>query len=169
MFNLKNIFSQAKTSSFYLWLLNWGLSRKVPFNRPHGFRILKLGEDDIETLLPFKTLNLNHIKSLHACALATVSEFSTGAFLLSKLDPARYRLILKELKMEYHYQGKTAAKCRFGLSGDEINKMILKPLESGDSVLVECIAKTFDNQENHLATGNVTWQIKDWSKVKTKI
>jgi len=169
MLNLAKLFERAKSSSFYLWLLNFGLNRKIPFNRPHGFRIVELTNDAIVSKLSFKTRNLNHIHSLHACALATVSEFSTGVFLLSKLDPLKYRLILKELRMEYHFQGKSDSLCHFGLTNTEIEEKIIIPLKSNDSVEITCNPKTFDVQGNHLSTGWVTWQIKDWSKVKTKV
>lgn len=168
MANIASAFDRAKKSSFRLFLLNLGLSRKVPFNRPHKFRVVKLTDNSIVTRLPYRTLNLNHIHSLHACALATLSEFSTGAFLLSKLDPAKYRIILKELKMEYHYQGKTDVVAHFGLTQSEINDHILIPLQSGP-VDITCEVKTKDTEDNHISTGWITWQIKDWKKVRTKV
>jgi hypothetical protein len=41
---------RAKHSRFYLWLLNVGLLRMIPFNKPHGFRIIEIGTYDIKLL-----------------------------------------------------------------------------------------------------------------------
>ena len=162
-------FEKAKTSSFSLWLLNFGLSRIVPFNRPHGFKVSNLTDDSVETYAPYKTKNLNHIKGIHACALATISEFTTGVFLISKFGTAKYRIILRHLEMEYHYQGKTEIRAQFGLNSEEVNRLILDPLKSSDSVDVTCEVKTIDAGNNHISTGKVTWQIKEWEKVRTRI
>jgi hypothetical protein len=34
--------------------------------------------------------------------------------------------------------------------------------------VVNCQIKVHDVKGNHLTTGNVFWQIKDWTRVKTK-
>ncbi len=168
MTNLNSIVTKARTSGFYKWLLNVGLNRMIPFNKPHGFRIDAIAETHIETYLPYKRRNFNHIKGLHACALATLSEFTTGFLLISRLDPAQYRLILKSLKMEYYFQGKMAAKARFEVTDVWLEENILNPLRSSEAILVVCEVKIHDLKGNHLSTGFVEWQIKDWSKVKTK-
>ena len=169
MFDIQKIIGKAKTSTFYLWLLNFGLNRMVPFNRPHGFKIVKLTDESIETKLPFKTLNFNHIRSVHACALATLTEFTTGVFLISKFGANKYRIILRNLQMEYHYQGKTSVIAKFGLSEKEMRERVFIPLENEESVDIICEVKTYDLNNNHISTGNVTWQIKEWAKVKTSV
>jgi acyl-coenzyme A thioesterase PaaI-like protein len=169
MFDIQKIIEKAKTSSFSLWLLNFGLNRMVPFNRPHGFKIVKLTDESIETKLPFKTLNFNHIRSVHACALATLTEFSTGVFLISKFSPKSYRIILRNLHMEYHYQGKTGVFGKFGLSETEMQEKVFIPLKNEESVDLLCEVKTYDLNNNHISTGKVTWQIKEWAKVRTSV
>ena len=166
--NIRSFMHKARESKFYLNLLNMGLNRVVPFNKPHGFAILELGYDSIKTLLPYKRKNLNHIKGLHACALATLSEFSTGALLLSIIDPDKYRIILKQIKVDYHYQGKMDAIGEFQISKDWLDENIWQPLENAESVDIDCSIRIHDKQHNHLCTGHVTWQIKDWAKVQTK-
>ena len=143
------------------------MARIIPFNKPHGFKILELSDDHIKTWLPYKKRNLNHIKGLHACALATLSEFSTGAFLISKFDPNSYRIIMKTIRIDYLYQGKMDAYARFELSDDWVQSNVLDPLKTSESVLVDCEINIFDKNENHLTKGVVTWQIKDWSRVRT--
>jgi hypothetical protein len=162
------VYQKAKTSSFYLRLLNWSLARMIPFNKPHGFKIVALDDYFLKTIIPYRKSNFNHIRGLHACALATISEFTTGFLLVSKLDAKKYRLIMQRLEMDYHYQGKMDAFAEFKISEDWLNDKIYSPLKSNDAVVVKCEIKISDGKGNHLTTGNVFWQIKDWNKVKTK-
>ena len=140
----------------------------IPFNRPHGFEVVTLEDYYLKARLPYKSSNFNHIRGLHACALATLSEFTTGFLLASRLDPKRYRLILQRLEMDYHYQGKMDASADFRISEDWLKECIYQPLMSGDSVTVRCEVKIHDAKGNHLTTGQVLWQVKDWAKVRTK-
>jgi len=128
-----------------------------------------MGEDEVTTLIPFKKVNLNHVRSLHACAMATASEFTTGLALLQKLNGKKYRIILKELRMEYHFQGKTEAFGTFKVTDEWLAQYVLNPLQSSDSVVVPCTVFLHDVNGNKLSTGTVHWQIKPWSKVRTKI
>ncbi|HEY0655032.1 MAG TPA: DUF4442 domain-containing protein, partial [Chryseosolibacter sp.] len=118
--------------------------------------------------IPYRKSNFNHIRGLHACALATISEFTTGFLLVSKLDAKKYRLIMQRLEMDYHYQGKMDAFAEFQISEAWLAENIYTPLKSKDSVVVNCQVRIHDTKGNHLTTGNVFWQIKDWAKVKTK-
>jgi acyl-coenzyme A thioesterase PaaI-like protein len=169
MMDASKIIEKAKTSSIYLKLLNWSLNRMVPFNKPHGLRILTVGDDHLKTLIPYKKRNLNHIRGLHACALATISEFTTGFLLISRLDPKKFRLIMQRLEMDYHYQGKMDATAQFSISESWLDENIYRPLETRDAVIVPCEIKILDVKGNHLTTGKVYWQIKNWSNVKTKV
>ena len=167
--NTARIVEKARTSSFYLWLLNLGMDRMIPFNKPHGFRITEITESRIRTRLPYKRRNFNHIHGLHACALATLSEFTTGFLLISRLDPSRFRLILKTLEMDYHYQGKTEAQASFEVTESWLKEKVFDPLETQDAVVVVCEVRIYDANENHLTTGKVHWQVKSWEKVRTKV
>ncbi|MEM9857935.1 MAG: DUF4442 domain-containing protein [Bacteroidota bacterium] len=165
----KKLISKAQDSSFYLWLLNQGLFRMIPFNKPHRFKVVEISEDAIKVSLPYRKSNFNHIRGIHACAMATVSEFATGFLLLSRLDPKNYRIIMKMLEMDYHYQGKMDAYAAFKLTNNWLKKEVYTPLETSESIVVTCEVKIKDIEGNHLSTGKVHWQIKPWSKVKTKI
>ena len=167
--NTAQILEKAKTSKFYLWLLNWGLARMIPFNKPHGFKVEALSDQSIATSLPYKSANFNHIRGIHACALATLSEFTTGVLLISRLDPAKYRIILKTLNMDYHYQGKMAVKAHFEITNEWLQEHVIAPLQGADATDIVCEVKTFDTAGNHICTGKVNWQIKSWEKVKMKV
>lgn len=166
--DLNRFIARAQTSAWHLWVLNVLLYRMIPFNKPHGLRISRLEDFSVETHLPYRRRNLNHIQGLHACVLATLTEFTSGFLLISKLGFERYRLILQRLEMDYHYQGKMAARAEFKISESWLEEMIHKPLAAQDAVVVICEVKVYDIQGNQLTTGHVHWQLKNWTKVKTK-
>jgi hypothetical protein len=169
MIDAAKIIEKAKHSPIYLKLLNWFLNRMVPFNKPHGFQVREVGDYHVKTLIPYKRRNFNHIKGLHACALATLSEFTTGFLLISRLDGKKFRLIMQRLEMEYHYQGKMNATAQFSASDEWFSQHIYDPLKVSDAVIVPCEVKIHDIKGNHLTTGKVFWQIKNWNKVKLKV
>jgi acyl-coenzyme A thioesterase PaaI-like protein len=168
MFDPAKIVEKAKQSTFYLKLLNWALYRMVPFNKPHGFKIVEISDYRLKTIMPYKKSNFNHIKGLHACGLATISEFATGFLLLSSLDIKKYRMILKRLEVDYHYQGKMDATAEFTISKEWLEGKITEPLKTQDTVVVPCEVKIHDLKGNHLTTAIVHWQFKEWTKVRTK-
>lgn len=166
--NVFSLVQKAKSSGFYLWLLNLAFERMVPFNRPHGFRIAEVGDYHLITHLPYKTKNLNHLKGLHACALATLTEITGGFILVTRLDPKKYRIILKKLEVDYLYQGKTDAIAEFKISEEWLQSKVIKPLEVSESVEVITEINIKDIKGNQLTAGKAYWQVKDWNKVKTK-
>jgi acyl-coenzyme A thioesterase PaaI-like protein len=168
MFNPAKIIERAKTSKRHLALLNFVLARKVPFNKPHGFKIIELSNDIVRVKIPYKRINFNHIRGIHACALATASEYSTGFILLNKLDSKKYRIIMQKMEMNYHYQGKMDVIVTYELSDQWLKTNVLDPLETEESIIVNCEVKSHDIEGNHLSTGNIFWQVKPWQKVKTK-
>ena len=168
MFDSTKIIEKAKHSAFWRWVLNLALDRMVPFNSPHKFQVVEFGDHNLKALIPYRRSNFNHIRGLHACALATISEFATGFLLLSRLDKKKYRLIMQRIEMDYHYQGKMDAYAEFRTSDEWFQQQIILPLKSQESVIVPCLVKIHDVKGNHLTTGKVFWQIKDWEKVKTK-
>jgi acyl-coenzyme A thioesterase PaaI-like protein len=159
---------KAKTSAFHLWILNLFFERFVPFNLPHKFRITEIGEGHVKTQLPYRRKNLNHVKGLHACALATLTEMTSGFMLAIKLDPKKFRLILRKLEIDYLYQGKMDAVCEFHLSQEWLKTNIHDPLSRADSVDIIAEVKIFDVKGNQLTSGKAHWQVKDWAKVRTK-
>jgi len=169
MFDVNKIVGKAQHSSFYRWILNRALDAMIPFNKPHGFAIVESGPYHLKTKIPYKKRNFNHIRGLHACALATISEFTTGFLLITKLDAKKYRLIMQRLEMDYHYQGKMDAIASFSISEEWLQKQIFEPLEKAEAVVVVCEVPIHDVKGNHLTTGHIHWQIKDWQKVKTKV
>ena len=167
--NFKKYINAAKESKFGLWKLNFGLFRIIPFNKPHGIKISKLTTNSIETSIRYKRKNFNHIKGIHACGLATASEFASGFLLLTHLNPKQYRLIMESISMTYHYQAKSDVIAKFSITNEWLEDNIILPLKTNTVVFIKCQIDLYDAKNNHISTGHTNWQIKDWGKVKTKI
>ncbi len=167
--NLEKVINKARYSRLYLKLLNFGLNHTIPFNRPHGIKVIEISERHIKTFIPYKKRNFNHIRGVHACALATLSEFTTGFMLISRLDSKKYRIIMKALYMDYFYQAKKHVFASFEINDEWLEKNVYVPLRSEDAVLVKCTVENRDEDDNLLATGNIHWHIKPWDKVRTKV
>lgn len=160
--------ARARTSGFRRWLLNAGLRWSIPFNRPHGFRVVPQADGGIRVEVPFKRANRNHIRGMHACCLATAAELCSGLVLMSRLDPGRHRIIMGALRMDYHWQAKARVQAVFNLSGAELEQHLLQPLQAGGVALYTALVELHDAAGNHVATGRITWQVKPWKEVRTR-
>lgn len=167
--NIDKHIKAAKASSFGLWKLNAMLGWAIPFNKPHGIKIHTLEDFELSAIIPYKRKNFNHIKGIHACGLATCSEFASGFLLMTNLNFKKYRLIMEKIEMNYHYQAKSTSFAKIELSENWFNDEIIIPLKSVEKITVMNTVNTFDSDNNHICTATVTWQIKNWSKVKTKV
>jgi acyl-coenzyme A thioesterase PaaI-like protein len=166
---LPDLIAKARAAAGDLDALNQALWSFIPFNGPHGFAIEELGEDFVSTRAPYKKENYNHIQGIHACAIATIAEFSSGLLLLSKVDPLRYRLIMAKMAIEYHYQAKQDIFAVTFLTAEQIEREIVAPLRQVDSLLRSMETEVRDRDGNLVASAQITWQIKPWDKVRTAV
>lgn len=166
---LSALTSRAKESALWLWLLNRALGWTIPFNRPHGFNLIEIGDDVIRTTAPYKRANYNHVKGIHACAIATVAEFSAGFLLLTKIDPKRYRLIMSRIDVEYLYQAKEQIVSESSILPEELEEKIYKPLQGQESITIALKSRVSDLSGNEIAVAYTTWQVKPWDQVRTKL
>lgn len=166
--NLTDISKKAQNSKFYFWLLNKVILYKIPFNYPHKFKIVKLTEQSVEIKVPYIKRNKNHLNGIHACAMATAVEMCSGILLLHNLGEDKYRLILKNLNVDYLYQAKKPAIATFSISEEEINS-IAENFKNSDKQDVDCSISVKDSEGNLLANGKAIWQLKKWNKVQTKV
>ena len=158
----------AQSSKWALRKLNIILGIGIPFNKPHGIKIVKVEPETVVTSIPLKRKNKNHINGIHACGLATTAEFCSGLVLLRKLNPADYRLIMQKIEVEYHYQAKHTCNARFELKDSVFKTEILKPLVTNGVAFYTCVIPVHDIKGNHVCTAYTRWQIKSWKDVKTK-
>lgn len=165
--NISSMLEKARNSAFQRWVLNFFLPKFIPFNGPHGFKVYPQQDGAIEVTIPYWRVNRNHIKGIHACALATGAEMCSGLSLLEQLDPNKYRLIMKTISMEYHYQAKMKATARAHATEEQMKDLLEQVNQAGRSEFGSEVV-LHDSDGNHLATGTVVWQVKDWKQVKTK-
>jgi acyl-coenzyme A thioesterase PaaI-like protein len=163
-----SLVDKAARSRFYLWLLNRLLLRKVPFNAPHYITVTKIAPGRVEALLPYRKQNLNHIKGIHACALATLCEYVSGLSLTTALPGNRFRIIMKSIRMEYLYQARMDVSATAQADQRILNDQIIIPLESADSGEFMHEVPVSDISGNHICTATVLWQFKKWEKVRTQ-
>ena len=167
MSKLTHLIAKSETSDFSKWMLNTIMSRAVPFNAPHHFKIKNIGIGSAAVLLPYRRSNLNHVKGIHACALATLCEYTVGMTLVSMISEKEYRLILKSIRIEYLYQAKMDVSTNFKINNDFIKTHIITPLSDADAVFIDFEIPVHDKAGNHICTGFTNWQIKKWNKVKS--
>jgi len=148
-------------------LLNQFISKFIPFNGPHGFKVLQMDET-VQIKIPYKRKNMNHVKGIHACAIATLGELCAGFSMMKHIPVDRYRFIMSNLSVEYFFQGKTDLLGQASLDSKEI-EMILQKLKSADSAYIEILSKITDIEGNHVANVTSKWQLKDWKEVKLKV
>jgi len=163
------LLKDVQISKFGLMKFNFIMARVIPFNLPHKIKLRSLADTNIVTELPYIRKNLNHLKGIHACAIATLAEYTSGIFLLSKASSGKYRLIMKTLRVEYSYQGKTTLTAKFSMTDAEFKEKVMVPLDEVGVFLGTFSIEVRDTAENLVATAYVDWQIKDWQKTRTKV
>jgi len=166
--NLTSFFEAAYTSAAGRRKLGFLLRKGIPFNGPHKFKVTDIKPGFVACTAPFIRKNKNHLGGMHACCLATVSELTCGMALLTRLDAHRFRLIMQSMEVSYHYQAKTAAHTHFEIPLEKLEAQVLLPLKTEDAVVVSFEVECTDDNGNHISTARITWQVKDWNKVRTK-
>ena len=168
MRNIHALIKKAQYSKKHLWLLNFTMNHAVKFNKPHSFKITEIGEQHVTTFAPYCKKNWNHVRGVHACAIATVGELAAGLVLMKTFAPKNYRVIMSSIHIDYHYQAKKDITAKATLPV-EAQKNILQALTQNDKILQSITADIVDADNTSIATVQSTWQIKDWKKVHTKV
>ena len=167
--DLASLLHRSRTSVTSRWWLNVVLRWMIPFNRPHGFVVVPLQGGGIRVDIPYRRINRNHINGIHACCLATAAEFCSGLALMEHLDADRYRIIMKNLRMDYRFQAKAAASATLVLSPELVEEHVLQWLRRGPEVVYAAEVQLCDELGNRIATGRIEWQVKEWDKVRTQV
>ena len=167
--NIEKFIQSAKKSSWGRMKLNFILQRFIPFNRPHGLKVIHIADNEVKVKIPYWRINQNHLKGIHACCLATAAEYSSGFLLLYKLGMKNYRIIMESMEVSYKYQGKTNAFATFTIDDEDFNTNVLQPLKSEGVVYKKCTIEVRDTNNNLLCIATTNWQIKTWDQVKTNV
>lgn len=168
MNKLQLYYRKAGNSTFFRWLFNRVLWRTVPFNHPHQLKVTGFEEEALTIEAPYRKANRNHVKGIHAYLLATLCEYAVGLSLMLRIDPKQYRLLLKSIRMTYHYQARSKVHIRWGISEEEL-ATIVEALKIEDALTKTFMAKVYDESGNHICTGEIEWQLKAWNKVATPV
>lgn len=165
---LAHLIKKAEHSKFYLWLLNRVMRHAVPFNKPHGFKIIDITSHHVTTAAPYRKKNFNHVRGIHACAIATAGELAAGIVLMYHFSPVDYRFIMSNMQIEYHYQAKKDITAMAVLSAED-KDCVLKTLGNSDKTTQLIVTEVKDLDRKLIATVKTVWQIKSWGNVKTKL
>ena len=155
----------ASDSRLSLILLNWIFRRKLGFNAPHKFKIVELGTDHVKVCLPFIKVNTNHLGTVHACAMATIGEFTAGLSLMKNFSPLDFRLIMKDLKIEFVKQGTTNLTASIKLSEDELHSFYSE-IELNRVSEPKLISLITNEHGELVAKAYTSWQLKAWENTK---
>lgn len=130
----------------------------IPFNLSLGLRLRSLSPDCVEVTSATGWKTRNHVGGAHACFLALVGEYPAGILLAQNYSPEDYRMIIGELKVEYHKQVRGQVK---GVT----RKPDTLPELGDDEIWIPMLTEIFDSKGNLCATAHTKWQLKRWSAV----
>lgn len=130
------------------WLFSKLIGFAIPYTGSIQPRVVSLQPGHAIVNLHDRRRVRNHLKSIHAIALANLAEFTTGIATLSGM-PQGSRAILTGLQVEYH------KKARGTLKSESHSTPPADAVEQ--SVVVE--AKIYDAWGDCVATGLATWLI----------
>lgn len=148
------------------WWLNRVLWWRIPFNKPHKVKVMQWDDACVRCVLPFKKRNCNHLRGMHACALATLGEYVAGLFLLTRVNPRQHRLIMSNLKVDYFHQGRGDCTAQVDAADVETTPL-LAALTDEQVMMVPMQVSVRDSRQRVVALVCTDWQIKPWRKVKS--
>lgn len=148
MNQLQNLLSKAEQSSFSKWKLNAMLGIMVPFNSPHKFKVKRITPDLVETFAAYRKRNFNHLRGIHACAIATIGELAAGLSIFQYFSAKQYRVIMAKMEVEYLYQAKQdlTAICQLN---EATSAELKQQLNENDKITRTLQSEVFDRDRNH--------------------
>ena len=149
------------------WRFSRIMQEFIPFNRPHRISVLEITPSGCKVNLPHRRRNLNHLGTLHACAMATAGEYVSGLNVIEAFDLSTYRLIMSHLEVQYHRRPDGGCIAHSSWSEGTLES-IKSELTSKGVVAFSLEAKLIDSSLEHVATTTTLWQVKSWSKIKSK-
>ncbi|MEZ4752006.1 MAG: DUF4442 domain-containing protein [Bdellovibrionota bacterium] len=146
-----------------LTVLNTLLTIGIPFNKGLGLRLFEFTEKKVVVKSLPKRRRRNHVGGAHACALALLGEYPAGLLVAQQFPFSEYRIIIGELKVEYEKQGR-------GVLFSEVEAPDSWPTFDGQNDDLWITLKTTIHNESRevVARAETRWQIKPWSKVRSK-
>ena len=142
----------------------------LPFNVPHGIRVVAFGDDEVRVALPDRLANRNHLNGMHACAIATACEFCSGLAVLAQFEMKAYRLIMNRLEVDYTRRpDRGACEARAEIAPDLKEQVVRLMAESEDGAARFIMPSVLvDSRGEEVARATVHWHVKAWKDVKYK-
>jgi acyl-coenzyme A thioesterase PaaI-like protein len=161
----RNALARAKSGK--TWRFSRIMQEVIPFNRPHRISVIEMSPSGCKVELPYRRRNLNHLGTMHACAMATAGEFVSGLNVIEAFDLSDYRLIMSRLEVEYHRRpegGCVAESCW----SEGALEVIKSTLDDEGVATFSLESKLLDSCSEHVASTTTYWQVKSWAKIKVK-
>ena len=131
----------------------------IPFNRPHRLTVLSLSHERCEVALPFRRRNLNHVGTMHACALATAAEYASGLCVLSAFGVGRVRLVMANLQISYSRRGDSSCIAEAELPSEMLQNVQTQLNDQGRCAF-ELHSVVRDAADAVVAEAQITWHLK---------
>jgi acyl-coenzyme A thioesterase PaaI-like protein len=110
-------------------------------------------------LLPWRRRNLNHVGTMHACALATAAEYASGLCLLNAMEHQQVRLVMANLNITYPRRAQSACTAVAKLDSRHLEDILAQLDKEGRGAFVlKAQVKNADNEV--VASAEITWHLK---------
>jgi acyl-coenzyme A thioesterase PaaI-like protein len=121
----------------------------VPYTGALGARVQRLERGDVAISLADRHGVRNHLRSIHAIALANLAEFASGTAMLTALDPAARGIVVR-FEMTYHKKARGVVTARAWVEVPPV----LGPMELHPE------AEVTDSLGDVVARARVTWRVE---------
>ena len=149
------------------WVFSRLMQDVIPFNRPHGISVLELSPKSCRVYLPEKRKNKNHLRTMHACAIATAAEYVSGLNVVQAFDMEKYRLIMSRIEVDYLRRPVGFCITESGIPNDQMLQ-INKELDADGVSKFHLTSIVSDSKNERVAEATIHWQVKSWQKVSVK-
>ena len=131
----------------------------IPFNRPHRLSVLSLNDLRCEVALPFRRRNLNHVGTMHACALATAAEYASGLCVLSAFGVGHVRLVMANMQISYLRRGDSRCVASAELPSKTLEH-VQGQLKDHGRCAFDLRSVVRDAADEVVAEAQITWHLK---------
>ena len=151
---------RGRTGVFSRWM-----QEVVPFNRPHRLKILQLSGGSCTVELPKRRRNLNHLGTMHACAMATAAEYASGLCLLSAFGMEDVRLIMSHMEVSYTRRAQTSCTAQAVCSAED-TEALRRLLQKEGRAPLTLTSVVCDAEGQEVARAEIQWHLKGLGATK---
>lgn len=129
---------------------------ELPFNRLVG--ITSSSKDGALLMLPADPRYHNHLGTVHAGALMTLAEASSGTLLLEKYNALGFEVVpvVRRMKTKFRKPAQGAVHSKASVSSEQ-DAQFVAALTTKGRALVEVCVDLHDEQGTHALSASVEW------------